>query len=290
MILNVSHQTRFDYTQPVRVSQQLLRLTPRECPGQRVLDAGISISPEPVYQSERQDYFGNSVTQLAVQSPHTCLTVQALSRVQVERVEEHYLDLGTSWEAVAALLVQPASVPALQASQFVYASPYVACGDAVRDFAASSFEPGAAFLPAVAALTARIFHEFQYEGGVTDVSTPVCRVLADKRGVCQDFAHLEIACLRSLGLAARYVSGYLLTRPPAGAERLVGADASHAWVSVWSPEFGWVDFDPTNNLVPSDEHVTLAWGRDYGDVSPINGFIVGGGRHTVLVSVDVAPG
>jgi transglutaminase-like putative cysteine protease len=281
MILNVNHLTRFDYTQPVTVSQQLLRLTPRECPGQTVLDAAISILPSPSFQSDRRDYFGNVITQLAVQSAHTTLTVQAQSRVRVDRVEERYLDLSTCWEEVGSTLAQPSSAQALEASPFVYASPYVAFDDAVRSFAAASFAPGKPFLPAVAELTGRIFHEFQYEGDVTDVWTPVSSVLAQKRGVCQDFAHLEIACLRSLGLAARYVSGYLLTRPPDGVERLVGADASHAWVSVWSPEFGWVDFDPTNNLVPSGEHVTLAWGRDYGDVSPINGFIVGGGEHTV---------
>ena len=138
-------------------------------------------------------------------------------------------------------------------------------------------------------LTGRIFHEFEYRGGVSDVSTPVREVFAMRQGVCQDFAHLEIACLRSFGLAARYVSGYLLTHPPEGKEKLVGSDASHAWLSVWSADAGWVDFDPTNNLIPDVEHITIGWGRDYGDVSPINGFIVGGGAHQVAVAVDVNP-
>jgi transglutaminase-like putative cysteine protease len=138
-------------------------------------------------------------------------------------------------------------------------------------------------------LTSRIFREFQYRGGVSDVSTPVSDVFAMRQGVCQDFAHLMIACVRSLGLAARYVSGYLLTRPPEGKEKLVGSDASHAWVSVFAGDAGWVDFDPTNNVIPGVEHITFAWGRDYGDVSPINGFIVGGGTHQVSVAVDVSP-
>ena len=236
---------------------------------------------------------------------------------------------------------QLADHDALDAYEFVFESPYVVGNDDVRDYALQSFTPGRPILAATMDLTGRIFREFQYRGGVSDVSTPVSEVFAmrqgrcrprhnalslhagaadsrgdmdltaafrdsfaaasrtcrrpsatcsDAQGVCQDFAHLEIACLRSLGLAARYVSGYLLTRPPEGKEKLVGSDASHAWVSVFAGDLGWVDFDPTNNVIPGVEHITFAWGRDYGDVSPINGFIVGGGAHQVSVAVDVSPG
>ena len=172
----------------------------------------------------------------------------------------------------------------------MFDSPYVVGNDDIHEYALQSFTPGRPILAATMDLTSRIFREFQYRGGVSDVSTPVSDVFAMRQGVCQDFAHLEIACLRSLGLAARYVSGYLLTRPPEGKEKLVGSDASHAWVSVFAGDAGWVDFDPTNNVIPGVEHITFAWGRDYGDVSPINGFIVGGGAHQVSVAVDVSSG
>jgi transglutaminase-like putative cysteine protease len=171
----------------------------------------------------------------------------------------------------------------------VFESPYVVGTDDVHDYALQSFTPGRPILAAAMALTSRIFHEFQYRGGVSNVSTPVSDVFAMRQGVCQDFAHLQIACLRSLGLAARYVSGYLLTRPPEGKEKLVGSDASHAWLSVYAGDAGWIDFDPTNDMIPGVDHITFAWGRDYGDVSPINGFIVGGGDHQVSVAVDVNP-
>ena len=175
----------------------------------------------------------------------------------------------------------------LHAYEFSFDSPYVAANDEVSEYAKVSFTPGRPILAAAMDLTSRIFHEFEYRGGVSDVSTPVREVFAMRKGVCQDFAHLQIACLRSLGLAARYVSGYLLTHPPEGKEKLVGSDASHAWLSVWSGSAGWIDFDPTNNLIPGVEHITIGWGRDYGDVSPINGFIVGGGAHQITVAVDV---
>jgi transglutaminase-like putative cysteine protease len=174
-------------------------------------------------------------------------------------------------------------------SEFAFDSPYSIGNEDVLHYARQSFEPGRPILAAATDLTARIFRDFEYRGGVSDVSTPVRDVFAMRKGVCQDFAHLELACLRSLGLAARYVSGYLLTHPPEGKEKLVGSDASHAWLSVWAGNAGWTDLDPTNNLIPGIEHITVAWGRDYGDVSPINGFIVGGGSHQVAVAVDVRP-
>jgi transglutaminase-like putative cysteine protease len=177
----------------------------------------------------------------------------------------------------------------LEPLQFAFGSPYIALDREARDYALPSFTAGRPILEAAMDLTSRIFEDFEYQGGVSDVSTPVRQVLKMRKGVCQDFAHLEIACLRSIGLAARYVSGYLLTHPPPGQRKLVGSDASHAWLAVWAGELGWIDLDPTNNAMPDSEHITVAWGRDYGDVSPMNGFIIGGGAHTVTVGVDVAP-
>lgn len=287
MIYEISHVSTFDYAQPVSVSHQLLRLQPRETERQHVARSSIVIEPAPATRERRRDYFQNEVTYITVQEPHARLVVRASSTVDVERTSAPFLDFGPSWEEVARELRVPREVQAITASQFCFRSPFVQMDEGVFRYAIESFTPGARLLPALLELTARIHADFRYEGGVTDVWTPVAEVLRRRRGVCQDFAHLEIACLRSLGLAARYVSGYLLTKPPAGRERLVGADASHAWISAWCPHIGWVDVDPTNNVVPNDEHVSLAWGRDYGDVSPTNGVIVGGGAHSVAVAVDV---
>ncbi len=182
----------------------------------------------------------------------------------------------------------PTTTPLLEAYQFAFDSPYSVANDDVRDYALAVVRRRPSRARGRDGSHRRgSIDEFEYRGGVSDVSTPVRDVFAMRKGVCQDFAHLEIACLRSLGLAARYVSGYLLTHPPEGKEKLVGADASHAWLSVWCRSNGWVDFDPTNNVIPNVEHITIGWGRDYGDVSPINGFIVGGGAHQVAVAVDV---
>ena len=287
MIYDISHDTTFDYAQPVSVSHQLLRLAPRESPRQTPQYSRLIVEPAPVMRKTRSDFFGNEITYLTVQAPHARLTIRSASRVDVQPVDVALLNLGPCWEDVAAALEAPTNKAALEASQYAFVSPYVDIDDDVAAFARETFTPRKAFLPAVMELTAKIYHEFVYEGGVTDVWTPVSEVLAKRRGVCQDFAHLEIAALRSLGLPARYMSGYLLTHPAEGKERMVGADASHAWVSVWCGDFGWVEFDPTNNMMPSDEHIALAWGRDYGDVSPTTGIIVGGGAHTVVVAVGV---
>lgn len=235
------------------------------------------------------DFFGNCVRYLALQEPHQRLVVESRSRIDVAP-RDGPVDLPSSpaWESVAASLVA-ADVAVLDPLQFAFASPYVALDREARDYALPSFSGGRPILEAAMNLTSRIFEDFEYQGGVSDVSTPVRQVLKMRKGVCQDFAHLEIACLRSIGLAARYVSGYLLTHPPPGRPKLVGSDASHAWLSVWAGELGWIDLDPTNNVIPDVEHITLAWGRDYGDVSPMNGFIIGGGTHSVTVGVDVTP-
>jgi transglutaminase-like putative cysteine protease len=249
----------------------------------------VIFDPTPSVRSKGEDYFGNPITHVTIQTPHPQLIIEAKTLVDIMKPDPIHLDQSPPWDQVIQQLQTHADSPNLEAQQFMYDSPYITVDDATYDFVRECFPPGRPLLAGVMDLTLLIFQEFTYEGGLTDVSTPVKDVLVARKGVCQDFAHLEIAALRSLGLPARYISGYLLTHPPEGQEKLVGADASHAWISIWSPDLGWVDFDPTNNLIPGDKHITLAWGRDYGDVSPINGFMVGGGHHTPTVSVDVSP-
>lgn len=287
MLYDIRHKTTFNYEEVVSVSHHVLHLAPRAHPHQRCLECTIVVDPKPAIESAGADYFGNPVQHLTVQMPHKQLVVDAQALVEVQRpAQDVALEGSPAWETVREELAAHAS---LDAYEFALESPYAAGDDAVHEYALQSFTPGRPILAAAMDLTSRIFREFLYRGGVSDVSTPVSEVFRMRQGVCQDFAHLEIAGLRRLGLAARYVSGYLLTRPPPGQEKLVGSDASHAWLSVYAGEQGWVDFDPTNNVIPSAEHITFAWGRDYGDVSPINGFIVGGGAHRVSVAVDVVP-
>jgi len=286
MLYEIRHKTTFSYEEMVSVSHHVLHLAPRPHPRQHCLETALRVDPAPAVDSAGNDYFGNPVHYLTVQEPHVRLVVDARSRVEVVAPDALPLSSSIPWEDVRLGLAEDV---ALQAYEFSFDSPYVVANDEIEEYARLSFEPGRPILEAAMDLTGRIFREFEYRGGVSDVSTPVRDVFEMRKGVCQDFAHLQIACLRSLGLAARYVSGYLLTRPPEGKEKLVGSDASHAWISVWAGEDGWVDFDPTNNMQPAVGHITLGWGRDYGDVSPINGFIVGGGAHRVSVAVDVHP-
>jgi len=288
MILDVSHRTDYRYSLPVDVSHHFLHLAPRPAPRQRCLRSMMSVEPLPAVSRSGVDYFGNPTTFLTIQERHQSLSIQVRSTVEVTPGRPGDPAATPSWEAVAGLLRQPGE-ELLEVAQFAYDSPFTLAGDEVGRYARQSFPAHRPLLEAALDLNRRIFRDFAYDGTVTDVSTPVDEAFRLKRGVCQDFAHLMLACLRGRGLAARYVSGYLMTRPPPGKEKLVGADASHAWVSLWCPGLGWQDLDPTNDLVPSEEHVTLAWGRDYGDVSPVNGVIYGGGEHLVDVSVDVSP-
>ena len=285
MLYDIRHKTTFSYEEIVSVSHHVLHLAPRWHPQQTCLESQTIVVPKPAVSSSSEDYFGNPVQHLTIQQPHKQLVVDAHARVEVRAAAEAPTQ-GASppWETVRAALAGSA---ALAAFEYAFASPYVVGNEAIREYTLLSFTPERPILAAAMELTTRIFSEFRYRGGVSDVSTPVADVFAMRQGVCQDFAHLELACLRSLGLAARYVSGYLLTHPPEGTDKLVGSDASHAWISVFGGDLGWVDFDPTNNAIPDEEHVTFAWGRDYGDVSPINGFMVGGGAHQVSVAVDV---
>ena len=288
MIFDVSHRTAYAYGRPVLQSQHLLHLAPREGARQRVLRHGLLIEPAPSAQVERFDYFGNSTTILTVDDEHTELVIHARSTVEVRAPDLPIPALSAPWEAVASRARRSKGEIDVGVLQFVSASRHTRIGAEVLSYARPSFPPQRPILDATLDLTRRIYVDFTFDSTATDISTPVSHVLQERRGVCQDFAHLALTCLRGLGLPARYVSGYLLTYPPPGMQKLQGSDASHAWISVWAPEVGWVDFDPTNGVIPTDEHVTVACGRDYDDVSPISGVLLGGGRQTMVVAVDVS--
>ncbi len=288
----ILHDTHYRYAAPVSLAQQLAHLWPRACPWQRNHEQQLLVSPQPCQRQDALDVFGNPLTRLVFERPHDELMVSA--RLQVEVLARDELDLTQSpaWEQACTALRysgQALLPDVLEAARFRFESPYVHLKQVFSDYAADCFTPDRPLLVAVDGLMQKIFAEFSFDAAATQVATPLLQVLEERRGVCQDFAHLMLACLRSRGLAARYVSGYLLTQPPPGQPRLIGADASHAWVSVFCPEQGWVDFDPTNNIRPALEHITLAWGRDFADVSPLRGVILGGGSHDPEVQVTVLP-
>jgi len=289
LIYRVRHITVYDYEDPVSVSHHVLRLTPRNLLRQSCRGSQIAIAPAPPRCTARTDYFGNVLTFFTLREPHGRLTVEASSELEVQNVEAPNFSRSPHWETVPQSLEGDPSVEGLDAYQFVFDSQRVSASPELAAYARDSFPAGRPLLEAVRDLTRRIHQDFRFDTNATEVTTPVETFFEKRRGVCQDFAHLQIACLRSLGLPARYVSGYLRTMPPPGRARLAGADASHAWCSAWCPGAGWVDFDPTNDCVPSDGHLTLAWGRDYSDVSPIHGVLLGGARHTLHVGVDVIP-
>ena len=247
----------------------------------------VIITPRPSQQRSFQDYFGNPTIHMTVEEDHQILSVEATSVITVDRDHSALLaENQIAWEQVRDAM---AKAKYGTEAEFTCASPFTQPTHELAAYGAESYTEGRPILEATMDLTRRIYEDFEYDGTVTDVSTPVDQVFEIRGGVCQDFAHLQLTCLRALGLPARYVSGYLRTYPPAGKPRLIGADASHAWISVWCPEAGWVDFDPTNNKMIADEHITLTVGRDFGDVSPISGIILGGGNHYIDVSVDVMP-
>lgn len=285
----VSHETRFDYATDVRMSQQILHLTPRCLTGQQVESVDIEIFPAPATRSDTTDFFGNTTTYASLYEPHRRLSITSTSRVAVSRQTPQTLTDSVPWEQIRSRVATPSASPALDAAIYRHESPYIDIPGEIAALTDDIFLPGRPVLDAAMALTRRIHEDFAYRGGVTDIHTPVREVLRLRQGVCQDFAHLELACLRALGLAVRYVSGYLLTAPKEGEAKLIGADESHAWVSVWAGDQGWVDFDPTNNKIPGNDYVVLGWGRDYADVTPINGFIVGGGSHELSVAVTMQP-
>ncbi len=287
MIYRISHRTTYQYVYPVSVGNHVACLKPRSFGRNLLVHGELEILPVPTTRTERVDYFGNLLCFFTVQEPHRELVVESRSEVVVR--PEPAGAGALPWEASARALVDDPSPEAIAAYQFQFESPRIRIRPEFAAYALESFSPGRPMREALRELTTRIYTDFSFDSKVTTVRTPTEEVFKKRRGVCQDFAHVQIACLRSIHVAARYVSGYLRTYPPPGKERLVGADASHAWVSAYCREAGWLDMDPTNNVAPSDGHVTLAWGRDYGDVSPLRGLILGGGGHTLSVAVDMMP-
>jgi transglutaminase-like putative cysteine protease len=289
MIYKIVHRTTYKYKHPVSFGNHVACLKPRSLSHHKVAWSELRIQPSPATRTERVDYFGNILCFFTIQEPHKELLVEARSEVIMEENATPWPQSSLPWEEAARLLPNDHSPSGLEAYQFGFESARIRVRPEFASYALQSFMPGRPMPEALLDLTARIHNDFRFDSKVTNVRTPTEEVFRKRRGVCQDFAHIQISCLRSLNLAARYVSGYLRTYPPPGRPRLVGADASHAWVSAYCPEFGWLDMDPTNNVVPSNGHVTLAWGRDYGDVSPLRGLILGGGAHTLKVAVDLEP-
>ena len=282
------HTTEYVYESEVSESYGELYMLPRDTPGQVCRSTRVRIDPAPHGYRERRDFYGNRVAHFAVLDAHTLLSVTAESVVDVTGGLP--LPADEPWETARHRLRVDLGDDIVEARGFLLDSPKVVGSPAVRHYAGESFRPGRPLVEALAELTSRIHADFAFDPGSTSVRTTVSEVLERRSGVCQDFAHLAVGCLRSLGLAARYVSGYLETRPPPGRPRLVGADVSHAWASVFVPGSGWVDIDPTNNRFVSDRYVTTAWGRDYGDVPPLKGIIYTESKKNELrVSVDVAP-
>lgn len=298
MLLRVTHETRYDYRPAVKTAQHMAHLKPREMACQTLVSHSLSIAPQPAQHSELTDVYGNTRAFFSLPGAHNMLTVVADSVVQTSPLLPP-ANVSITWEQARECLRYRRGAAYDRASQFCFASPYIPRHDDFVAYALPSFTPERPLLEAAQDLMSRIYREFAYESHATEVSTPALESLALRSGVCQDFAHVLVACLRSLGLPARYVSGYLLTQPPPGQPRLVGSDASHAWGSVYVPspqhnEPGqsagtWYDLDPTNDRAPGEDYVTLAIGRDYSDVSPLRGVIHGGASHRLRVAVTVAP-
>ena len=289
MRYRLRHSTRYNYASPVDLASHMLHISPRAFGAQSVVRSAIRADPHSTRTTAGLDHFGNSVTWLFVDTPHARFEVVAESVVDVQFPQPPAADLTPPWEQVAEVARQGGR-DAWCASEFVFDSAYASADPAAGAYAAPYFPPGQPILAGLLALTGAIRRDFQFKSGVTSIATTVAQVVKQRAGVCQDFTHLMISGLRCLGLPARYVSGYIRTKPPPGVAKRLGSDQSHAWVSAWlGPEHGWVDLDPTNDLVVHEEHVVLAWGRDYADISPVRGIILGGGKHRLKVGVDLEP-
>jgi len=288
MRYRIVHETAYAYEEPVRSCQNEVHLIPRGSASQRCLRYRVDIDPGPGCRTEREDFFGNRVIYFAIDDPHERLVVTATSEVSVApQPSESAFYAEIPWREAVRRIQAGRTASHLEACQYLADSPMVAVTSEIRRYAAPSFQKRRPIAEVVHDLMARIHRDFTYEPGATTVATPLSTVLKERRGVCQDFSHFAIACLRSRGIPARYVSGYLETEPRPGQAKLGGADASHAWFSAYDPVFGWIDYDPTNNQLPTARHITTAWGRDYSDVTPLKGIIYGGGRQRARVAVDV---
>jgi len=289
MIYEISHRTLYRYSSLVLQSQNLIHMSPRDAVGQIVRNHSLLIDPAPNLRNEGRDAFGNPVVMLDIESPHREFLLHARTTVDIAPISLTDPSASIPWDALDTFLNGTTPEARIEIMQYRAPTPLTDPNLDICDYAKVSFSPGRTILDGAVDLSQRIYDAFIFDRTATDISTPIAEVFRHRRGVCQDFAHLMLASLRSLRIPARYISGYILTKPPLGQPRLQGADASHAWVSVWVGPGGWVALDPTNGLIVSDEHITFAWGRDYDDICPISGVLIGGGEHTVSVAVDVAP-
>lgn len=293
MIFNVQHITKYEYNAPVSYGHNIAMLRPRESKGQELLDYKIQITPQPTEISERIDFFGNNITRFSVQTEHKVLLVKTRSKIVRDYSKIHESFYTSKCKDItmneALLALKSNSLDVLEAKQYILESIFIRKTDAkIREYAELSFKGNRSVFDAAYELMLRIYTDFKFVSGITSISTPIEEVMKEKKGVCQDFAQIAIACIRSVGLPAKYISGYIETIPPKGKEKMVGADASHAWFSIFIPGFGWVDFDPTNNQIPLDQHIVVGWGRDYYDVPPLKGVVYGSGKSELKVSVDIS--
>ena len=289
MKYKIVHKTQYIYYEPISLCHNMARLVPRSTATQTCNKSAVAICPEPDVLNEFDDFFGNKVTYFAIQHEHKSLTVTVSSEIEITPIDiKQSIDTygKISWEDARMQLYQQ-KLEYIDARQYVPETEATKFESGITNYALKSFTPGRPIYQAVYDLMERIYKEFQFKPGFTTVATPIAEVMLSRKGVCQDFAHVGIACLRSVGLPARYVSGYIETLPPPGVEKLVGVDASHAWFSVFIPNIGWVDFDPTNNVIPAEQHITIGWGRDYFDITPLKGVILSSSPHRLSVSVDV---
>ncbi|MFT3705093.1 MAG: transglutaminase family protein [Agriterribacter sp.] len=288
MQYKVTHTTTYEYNEPASLCHNLALLKPRSTVTQICHDAKLTIDPQPDIINEYEDFFGNKATYFAIQQEHSKLTVTVTSLVEnisPKAIQFNFYE-SVAWEEAKKQINSPQPEYA-DIRQFISETPITAYSEKVEQYARQSFLPGKPLFDATNHLMQRIYNDFEYMPGFTTIATPVAEVIKKRKGVCQDFAHVAIACIRSLGLPARYVSGYIETMPADNKEKLVGADASHAWFSVFIPATGWVDFDPTNNQIPSSQHITIGWGRDFTDITPLKGVILSSGKHKLSVAVEV---
>jgi transglutaminase-like putative cysteine protease len=290
VIYDIRHVTSYSYESPVSFARCSLRLQPKSGDGQELVSHSVDIRPRPAEITARRDFFGTLTESVLIEAAHRHLRIDSRSRVSVERRSHDRTAESPAWESVRELAFGAASLGPSSPVGYVFASTLVPVLRPVTEYSAISFPQGAGIIACAADLMRRIRTEFRYDPKATVISTPLTEVFEKRHGVCQDFAHVMIAGLRGLGLPAAYVSGYIRTIPPPGKPRLQGADATHAWVSLWcGGEFGWVGFDPTNDLMIANDHIVLATGRDFSDVSPIDGIIVGSRKQKLRVEVDVMP-
>ena len=288
MEYQITHITEYEYFQPIAICNNIAKLLIRNTSDQQSIKTNININPEPDRISEYVDFFGNKVLYFAIQQEHKKLTVSIQSIIEktVSSPIQVNIYSDLAWNEIHALLLD-VTPEHIEAKQFISETDYTKTSSEIHEYALKSFINGRSFFESTKELMQRIYTDFEFKPGSTNVTTPLIEVMKERKGVCQDFAHLSIACIRSVGLPARYVSGYIETAAPEGKEKLFGVDASHAWFSIYIPNTGWIDFDPTNNIIPSQQHITIGWGRDYADITPLKGVILSSGKHKLSVSVDV---